>query len=55
MPTILWIGTIFVAIADIIEMVDEVKQKNTRLIEIQEKYENKIKRSIRRVNCEIAT
>ena len=42
-------------IVDIIEMVDKVKQENIRLIKIQEKYENKIKRSIRRVNCEIAT
>lgn len=43
MPTVIWIGAIFVVITDIIEMIDEVKQENIRLIKIQEKYENKKK------------
>ena len=33
-PTVLWIGAIFVVIVDIIEMIDKVKQENTRLIKI---------------------
>lgn len=43
MPTVLWIGAIFIVIADITEMIDGLKQEDIQLIKIQEKYENKKK------------